>query len=357
MQIASLLTELSHAPGVSGYEDPVRQIVRRDFERLADDVRVDKMGNLIALKRGENTGDNPRRALMLAAHMDEIGLLVTKLDEGFLRFATVGGFDVRTLPGQEVMVHGRADLPGVIGSRPPHVLPPEERKKVTPLDGLFIDVGLPQTELERNVRVGDMITLRGDFAELQTGYVSGKAMDDRAGVASLIQCLDTMTAMRSVWDVFAVATVQEEIGLRGAITSAYDIDPDIAIAVDVGFGRTPGLSEGESSELNKGPGIGIGPNIHPLMQRRLIETAKENEIPFQTEAIPGRSGTDAWAIQVAREGIPTALLSIPLRYMHTPVETAHTKDVERTGRLMALFASSLNEQFAADLGLSPLDHI
>ena len=182
-------------------------------------------------------------------------------------------------------------------------------------------------------------------------------MDDRAGVASLIQCLHTMTTMRCLWNVFAVATVQEEIGLRGAITSAYDLDPDIAIAVDVGFGRTPGLSEGESSELNKGPAIGIGPNIHPLMHRRLVGTAKENEIPFQTEAVPGRSGTDAWAIQVAREGIPTGLLSIPLRYMHTPIETAHTRDIERTGRLMALFASSLNDKFAAELGLPPQDRI
>jgi putative aminopeptidase FrvX len=351
MQIASLLNELSQSPGVSGYENPVREMVRREFERLADDVRVDKMGNLVALKRGETTGNDPRRSVMLAAHMDEIGLLVTKLDEGFLRFATVGGFDVRTLPGQEVIVHGRVDLPGVIGSRTPHVLPLEERKKVTPLDGLFIDVGLPEAELKRHVRVGDIITLRGDFAELQTGYVSGKAMDDRAGVASLICCLHAMTAMRSTWDVYAVATVQEEIGLRGAITSAYDIDPDIAIAVDVGFGRTPGLSEGESAELNEGPGIGIGPNIHPLMHSRLVETAKKHEIPFQTEAIPGRSGTDAWAIQVAREGIPTALLSIPLRYMHTPIETAHTKDIERTGRLMALLASSLDQQFATELGL------
>ena len=159
MQIASLLTELSRAPGVSGYEDPVRQIVRREFERLADDVRVDKMGNLIALRRGETAPNGPRRSVMLAAHMDEIGLLVTKLDQGFLRFATVGGFDVRTLPGQEVVVHGRADLPGIIGSRPPHVLPPEERKKITPLDRLFIDVGLPEAELERYVRVGDIITL------------------------------------------------------------------------------------------------------------------------------------------------------------------------------------------------------
>jgi len=266
----------------------------------------------------------------------------------------VGGFDVRTLPGQEVIVHGRVDLPGVIGSRPPHVLPLEERKKVTPLDGLFIDVGLPEAELKRHVRVGDIITLRGDFAELQTGYVSGKAMDDRAGVASLVHCLHAMTAMRSTWDVYAVATVQEEIGLRGAITSAYDIDPDIAIAVDVDIGSTPGLAEGESIELNKGPGIDAGPNVHPLMRARLVETAKEHEIPFQVSAVPGHSGTDGWAIQVAREGIPTALLSIPLRYMHTPVETAHAKDIERTGRLMALLASSLDQQFVAELGLSPL---
>ena len=354
MQTVLLLRELSEAPGVSGYEQRVRSIVRGHFQRLADEVRTDKMGNLIALKRGQPRVNAPRRSIMLAAHMDEIGLLVTKLEKGFLRFATVGGFDVRTLPGQEVMVHGRVSLPGVIGSRPPHVLPPEERKRVTPLENLFVDVGLPQDELEQVVRVGDLITLRAEFTELQEGYVSGKAFDDRAGVVSLFHCFHTLASVQPEWDVFAVATVQEEVGLRGATTSAYGIAPDVAIAVDVSFGKTPGLSDADTVQTNKGPAIALGPNVHPLMHRRLVETAKEYEIPYQIEPVPGRSGTDGWAIQVARQGIPTALLSIPLRYMHTPVEVVAVKDVERTGRLMARFIAGLDEAFGTKLGLRPV---
>jgi len=209
-------------------------------------------------------------------------------------------------------------------------------------------------ELVHSVRVGDLITLRGDFTELRDGYVSGKAFDDRAGVVSLIHCLHTLASMQHEWDVFAVATVQEEVGLRGAITSAYGIAPDIAIAVDVSFGKTPGLSEAETVETNKGPAINLGPNIHPLMHLRLVNTAEGYEIPYQTEPVPGRSGTDAWAIQVTRQGIPTALLSIPLRYMHTPVEVISVRDVERTGRLMAMFIAGLDEPFALELGLGPV---
>lgn len=263
MQTALLLKELSEAPGVSGYEEQVRSIVQGHFERLSNEVRVDKMGNLIGLKHGQPGEGTPRRSIMLAAHMDEIGLLVTELEQGFLRFATVGGFDVRTLPGQEVTVHGRTALPGVIGSRPPHILTPDERKKVPPLDSLFVDVGLSQSELELRVRVGDLITLSREFTELQEGYVSGKAFDDRAGVVSLIHCLHTLATMQSQWDVFAVATVQEEVGLRGAITSAYGIAPDIAIAVDVCFGKTPGVSEAESVGMNKGPAVALQPTSTP----------------------------------------------------------------------------------------------
>jgi len=354
MQTAPLLKELSEAPGISGYEEQIQSIVQGHFQRLTDEVRVDKMGNLIGLKHGQLRDDAPRRSIMLAAHMDEIGLMVTKLENGFVRFATVGGFDVRILPGQEVVVHGRTSFPGIIGSRPPHVLSPEERKKVTPLDHLFVDVGLSQNELAHSVRVGDLITLRGEFTELRDGYVSGKAFDDRAGVVSLIHCLHTLASMQHEWDVFAVATVQEEVGLRGAITSAYGIAPDIAIAVDVAFGKTPGLSEAETIETNKGPAINLGPNIHSLMHLRLVNTAEGYEIPYQTEPVPGRSGTDAWAIQVTRQGIPTALLSIPLRYMHTPVEVVNVRDVERTGRLMAMFIAGLDEPFAVELGLGPV---
>ncbi len=351
MQIKEFLKKLSEASGVSGYEASVRELVREEFSQYADEIQVDTMGSLIALKRGEAKDDLPRRSIMLAGHMDEIGLLVTKLEKGFLRFATVGGFDLRVLLAQQVVVHGRRDLPGIIATRPPHVLTREDREQVVPLDKLFIDVGLPEDELSQWVRVGDVITIRRQFTELAGDLVSGKAFDDRAAVACIGHCLQHLTTLKHAWDVYAVATVQEEVGLKGALTSTFGIAPDIGIAIDVGHGNMLGVSEMDTVKVGGGPAIGFGPNIHPLMYSRLVETAKSYEIAHQTDPIPGRSGTDAWAMQVTREGIPTALISIPLRYMHTSVETLSLKDLERIGRLLALFIANLEEAFAEELGL------
>jgi putative aminopeptidase FrvX len=356
VKLVPLLRSLSEASGVSGYEDPVRDIVRETFVELSDEVRSDAMGNLIALKRGSGEMD-PRRRIMLAGHMDEIGLMVTMLEEGFLRFTQVGGFDVRTLMGQEVVVHGRKDLPGVIGSRPPHVLSQAERENPVPMDKLFIDVGLSQDALEESVRVGDLITIRRPFIELQNGLVSGKAFDDRAAVAAIAVCLDTLKTLRHLWDVYGVATVQEEVGLRGAITSTYGIAPDVGIAIDVGFGKQPGVPAEYSLEMGKGPALAISPNIHPALYQALKRVADEHEIPVQTEVSPGRTGTDADAIQITREGIPTALLSIPTRNMHTPIETMSTKDVVRTGRLLAQFIAGLDEQFVDRLTWAPATEV
>jgi putative aminopeptidase FrvX len=344
VEIVPLIKSLSEASGVSGYEDEVRGIVRETFSRLSDELRTDVMGNVIALKRG--SGDRgPRRRVMLAGHMDEIGLIVTMLDRGFLRFTQVGGFDVRTLMGQEVLVHGRRTLPGVIGCRPPHVLSEEERNKTVPMDELFIDVGLTQETLQQAVRVGDLVTMRRPFTELQNDLVYGKAFDDRAAVAAIAVCLDALNTMHHQWDVFAVATVQEEVGLRGALTSTYGIAPDVGIAIDVGFGKQPGVTEEFSIEIGKGPALARGPNIHPALFDELERVGKEFEIPIQVEVSPGGTGTDANAMQITREGIPTALLSIPLRNMHTPIETLSIKDVVRTGRLLAHFIAGLGAEF------------
>jgi len=358
VQIKEFLKQLSEASGVSGYEANVRDLVREEFSQYADEIRVDTMGSLIALKRGEiESGrgmprpDIPRHSIMLAGHMDEIGLLVTKLEKGFLRFATVGGFDLRVLLGQEVVVHGRRDLPGIIATRPPHVLTTEEREQVVPLDKLFIDVGLPEDELGKWVRVSDVITLRRQFTELAGNLVCGKAFDDRAAVVCIANCLQHLASMKHTWDVYAVATVQEEVGLKGALTSTFGIAPDVGIAIDVGHGNMLGVSEVDTANVGGGPAIGFGPNIHPLIYSRLVETAKSYEIAYQPDPIPGHSGTDAWAMQVTREGIPTGLVSIPLRYMHTSVETLSLKDLERVGRLLALSIAGLDEAFARELGL------
>jgi putative aminopeptidase FrvX len=355
MDTLALLKRLSEAVGLSGYERPVRALIREEFGRFADELRIDKMGNLIALKRGH--GEEPRGRIMLAAHMDEIGLMVTGVDEGFLRIARVGGVDERLILAQPVTVHGSVggehDLPGVVSSVPPHLLPAQQRGKVIPMEQLFVDVGLAPDEVEKRVRVGDLISFRCAALELKDGLLSGKALDNRASVAAVTVCLELLAGMVHQWDVYAVATVQEEVGLFGALTSAFGVKPAIAIAVDVTFGQQAGAPEDRTFPLGKGPTIGVGPNFHPRLREVLVETASDQEIPYHIEPMPGASGTDAWAIQVSREGVPTALLSIPERYMHSPVELVAVKDVERTGRLMAHFAAGLGPDFLATLTLHP----
>jgi endoglucanase len=330
----------------------VREIVFEEFGRHADQVRSDVMGNVIALKQGQ---DPEAPALMLAAHMDEIGLMVMSLDEGFIRVRSVGGFDDRVLIGQEVMVHGRRELPGIIGSRPPHVLPPDQRDKPIALQELLIDVGLPPDQIGNLVQVGDLISFRRPLTELQGGLVTGKAFDNRASVATLAMCLELLSQVRHAASVYAVATVQEEVGLKGAVTSAYDLRPNLALAVDVTFGRQPGTPDDQTFELGKGPTIDRGPNFHPRIVQALFDTAKELEIPVQTELAARVGGTDAVALQISREGIPTGLVSLPLRNMHTPVETLAVKDIDRAARLLAGFASRVDAAFmdslVYDLGL------
>ena len=343
--------------------------LRHIWDPLADEMQVGKLGSLIALKRGAAPGGSPepfgklragsakgsRPKLMLAAHMDEIGLRVTGIEDGFLRVTRVGGTDRRVLLGSEVVVHasrGGRDLPGIVATRPPHVLPLKERKKTVGWDQIFVDVGLPPREVERLVSIGDLISFRREMAELKNRRLAGKAFDDRACVAILTLALEQLAEMRHTWDVFAVATVQEEIGLKGAVAAAYGVAPDLAVALDVTFGKQPGASDVDTLPLGDGPVIAIGPNFHPGVVARLKEVAEAHEIPYQLEPVPGRSGTDAWAIQVTREGVPTALVSLPLRYMHQPVETLDVLDVERAARLLAAFIAGLEVDFLEKLAAS-----
>jgi len=347
MDLSALLKKLSEAHGISAYEAPVREIVREEFAKHSHEVRVTKMGSVVGVRHG--SGVAPRRKVMLSAHMDEIGLMVTGIEKGFLRITKVAGSDARVMLGQEVVVHGQRELPGVVGSRPPHVLPPDERDRVLLFDQLFVDVGLPETQVKRLVRVGDLISIRRAAFELKGGLFCGKALDDRASVAAVAICLETLAASQHKWDVLGVASVQEETTFLGAATSAHGLQPDVAIAIDVTFGEQNGVSDAHTVGMGKGPAIGVGPNFHPELVKALVDTASKLEMPYQIEPTPGASGTDAWPIQVAREGIPTALLSIPLRYMHTPVETVSLRDIERTGKLMAAFIAHLDDEFVKTL--------
>jgi endoglucanase len=347
LETKEFLRRLSEGVGVSGYEHMLLDTVREGLSPYAHRLDTDAMGNCVAVRHGEQEGERVR--IMLAAHMDEIGLMVTKIDDkGFLRLAQVGGFDPRTLVGQEVVVHGRRALAGIIGIKPPHIMSDEERKKAPKLEELYVDIGLDATAAKASVRVGDTITLGRKFVELHADIVAGKALDDRAGVACLYECLRRLTKMRHAADVYAVATVQEEVGLKGALTGAYAIRPDVGLAVDVGHAG-PGLPDHEATSLGKGPAIAMGANIHPKVYELLVSAAKQQGISYQDDVAPGATGTDAWSIQISREGVPTGLLSIPLRYMHTSVETASMRDIVECGRLMAEFCARVDRAFVEGL--------
>lgn len=339
---------LSGHHGVSGYESLIAPLVIQEFQSSAEEVKTDRFGNIYALKKGE-TG---RYKIMLAAHMDEIGLMVKKIDpRGFLCFTTIGGVDQRTLLSQEVIIHGRQPITGVIGSMPPHLVQGdgEDGNEAVKIEDMGIDVGLTHEEIQKVIQVGDIITFKRSPLELLGGLIAGKSLDDRAGVVVMQICLQELHRLYHAHDVIAVTTTQEEVGLRGALTSAYTLNPDLAIAIDVTHAATPDTTGQVSIELGKGPAIALGPNIHPRVYESLSEAAQNARIPFQIEPIAGMTGTDAWAIQVAQAGVPTGLLSIPLRYMHTSVETIDMQDVVNSGLLLAHFIASLPEDLEGSL--------
>lgn len=341
----AFLKELSEHHGVSGYECLIAPLVIQEFQSSAEEVQTDRFGNIYALKKGK-TG---RYKIMLAAHMDEIGLMVKKIDpRGFLRFTTIGGVDQRTLLSQEVIIHGRQPILGVIGSMPPHLVQ-EDGNKAVKIEDMGIDVGMPYEEIHNVIQVGDIISLKRSPLELLGGLLAGKSFDDRAGVVVMQICLQELHHLHHAHDVIAVITTQEEVGLRGAITSTHTLNPDLAITIDVTHATTPDTKGQVSVELGKGPALALGPNIHPVVYKGLSEAAQDARIPYQILPIAGMTGTDAWAIQVAQAGVPTGLLSIPLRYMHTSVETLDIQDVVYSGLLLAHYIASLPEDLEGSI--------
>lgn len=345
-----LLKALSTAVGISGYEHDIRALLRDHCASYVDTFQEDPLGNLIMFKKGAMANDDatPRRSIMLAAHTDEIGGIVTHIERGFIHFTNVGGLDKRLLMGQEVTVFGRKPLQGIIASLPPH-FSDVARDQYPDIEAYQIDVGMPAETVAANIQVGDLVVIAKKPTELLGGLITGKALDDRASVVAMVICLAELTRLTHQWDVYAVATSQEEVGLHGAKTSAYRLQPDVAIAIDVTFADSPGVANGYDIALNKGPVLTQGANLHPVVTQKLKDTASQLEMGTQLEFEPGGTGTDAWAIQTSQNGIPTALIGLPLRYMHSPVETVSPNDIERTGRLMAHFIASLTEEFIAEL--------
>ena len=350
--IVPFLKQLLDASGLSGNEGPVQAVIAEKWKPLVDKLAVSRVGSLHGLRRG--TGAEPRRRILLAAHMDAIGLIVSGIVDGFLRFTQIGGVDPRILPGQMVVIGGREQIPGVIVQPPDSLLPPGSADRPVPMEHLLIDTGLEPEEVNRLVRPGDLVSFGQHPIELAGDTLAGHSLDDRASVAAVTACLLELQSRVHAWDVWAVATSQEETSFAGAQTSAFEIHPDLAVAIDVTFAKGPGYNDHGGFGLNKGPTIGFGPNIHPEAFKALKKAADEIEIPYEVEAIPRHSGTDAFAIQVAAEGIPSLLLGIPLRYMHTPVEEVGLKDINRTGRLLAEFISRLQPDFLNEISLEKL---
>ncbi|MFQ6137208.1 MAG: M42 family metallopeptidase [Candidatus Hydrothermarchaeales archaeon] len=339
----SLLKKLSEAHGVPGSEGEVRDIMAKELEKYCD-IEIDRLGNLIARKEGND------EKVMLAAHMDEIGLMVKHIDEkGFVRFTTLGGFFDQTILNQRVLIHtGKKRIHGVIGSKPPHLMEEKERKKVVEYKDMFIDVGAKDEKATKKmgIRVGDYITFDRTFRELGGDLVTGKAFDDRLGCLALVE---VMKRTDSKCTVYGVGTTQEEVGLKGARTSAFKIDPDMAIVLDVtAAGDFPGVKVEESPiKLGEGPAItiadakGRGLITHPKVKDLLLKTAEKKKIPYQLEVGEGGT-TDASAIHLTRGGVPSGVVSVPTRYIHSPVEVANMKDIENMVKLVTLSLGNIS---------------
>ncbi len=343
--ILPFLKSLISVSGLPGHETPVARLIEAEWRPLVDETGFSRVGSLHGLKRGSGKGARP--SVMIAAHMDAIGMMVSQIVDGFLHITNIGGIDVRVLPGAPVTVHADngEELPAVIAMPPARFLPESEGDGVVGIKHLLVDTGLSQREVEKKVRVGDLVSFANEPMELAGGVISGHSLDNRASVAALTVCLEELQGKSHVWDVWAVATVQEETSYLGGYTSAFQLRPDIAIAVDGTFGKGPGANDWQTHALGKGVGLCIGPNMHPYLHKKLSELADKLEIPWFLDVTPAHSGTDAYPMQTTLEGIPTALVEYPLRYMHTTVESVSVKDLQRAGRLLAEFIVSLDADF------------
>jgi len=345
--LAETLEKLSNVCGVAGREEEVRSLMKNFLKPHVDEIKEDKLGNVIGIKKGKK--DAPK--LMLAAHMDEIGLLVKNISKkGFLQFTKIGGIDDRILLAQKVIIHTeKGPLHGIVGSKPPHIQKEEERKKIVTYDQLFIDVGAENQEeaKEIGVKIGDPVGFEIKFAKVGRNIVIGKAFDDRVGCAVMVEALKRLE--KTECTVYAVGTVQEEVGLRGAATAAFGIYPDVGIALDVTVaGDVPEVKEAEAPiKLRKGPSIEVadaGLITHPKVLRLLIEAAEENKIPYQLETgYPGL--TDAARISLTREGVPSGVISVPTRYIHSPASLLSLEDTENAVKLTVAAIQKIPKYF------------
>ncbi len=337
------LSALVEAPSPSGFEQPAAKVFRDRVAPAADSIETNVMGSVHAVLEGKKDGVS----VMLAGHIDEIGLMVNYISaEGFVSFAAIGGVDAAILPGMRVRVHtSGGELLGVMGRKPIHLIEEDERKNITKLDKLFIDLGLSCDEVKKRLRIGDPITFDVGLETFGDDLAVSRAFDDKMGAWIAARVLEEVKkAGGAAGDLIAAATVQEEVGLRGGTTSAYGVDPEVGIAVEVGHATDyPDIDKRKHGEASCGAGpiIARGPNINPVLFDLLIKAAEKAKVPYQIGAEPRGTGTDANAIQLSRGGKAAGLVSIPLRYMHTPTEVLSLKDLDYAVKLLTRFVLDL----------------
>ena len=331
-ELQEMLFRLCRAPGAAGREDGAAEVARQELAFLPE-VKIDTLGSVVA-----TFGDpNAKTHILLDAHLDQIGMVVTSIDEkGFLKVAPDGGMDRRVLPGSRVVVYGRETLNGIVCCLPPHLTDGGE-DKVPDITDMAVDVGLSKEEAQALVQPGDMVLVPGEPRRLLGSRVTGAALDDRAGCAVLIRCAQLLQGEDLHCRVSLLLSTREELDSQGARTAAFREEPDMAIVVDVSFAQQPGVPAHESGKLSAGPMIGVSPILDKGITNTLRRLAKEQEIPFQIEVMGGRTGTNADGINGSRGGVPCGLVSIPQRNMHTPAEICDLEDMENTARLLAAF--------------------
>ncbi len=338
-----LFEEICQTPGAPGFENRIRNVVIREIKALVDEYRVDNLGNVIALKKGK--GD---KTIMSAAHMDEISFIVKHIDDnGFIKFQTLGGFDPKTLTAQKVIVHGKEDLVGVMGTKPIHVMTEEEKKKLPKIKDYFIDLGMSKEEVEKYVTVGDYVTRKGEFLEMGD-QVTCKSIDNRASVFMLIETLKKLKGETIPYDFYAVFSVQEEVGLRGASTAAHQINPDFGIAIDTTIAfDTPGASPQEMiTKLGEGAAIKVMDSA-TICDQRMVEYMKKvadnKEIHYQMEVLTGGATDTAMIQRMGKEGAIAGAISIPTRNMHQVIEMANQKDIQGSIDLLMACVSEMDQ--------------
>ena len=336
MDMKHMLETLCGCTAPSGFEAPAAQAARALLEPLVEQVSIDRMGNVIGVRRCGKPG---AKTVLLDAHLDEIGLIVTGAEEGFLRFSTIGGVDPRMLPGREVTILTDPPIPGIVA--PPTPLQDDESKAV-PIPELVVDAGLTQEQAEK--LLGTPMVYRGSCFPLGEDQMCGKAMDDRSCFAALLRCLELLKDKNLDVDVYVMGSTREEVSGVGATVGTWAVQPDCCVAVDVTHGRTPDGPSDKTFVLGGGPAVGVGPNMARWMTQRLLDKAKEREIPFQQEVMSGHTGTNGWEMQISREGVATAVLSLPLKYMHSPIEVLSLTDLEHTAALLAAFVEDLGKE-------------